>query len=232
MVNGLFTKVGRKLTDETILSVLVLTVFFFLATNFAPQILGLIFAAFTITYLIFLQGGFFKPFKFTVKRVNFNQVLTLVGLGIVGWFGISSILGNVILGANVPLQSVIPTLAAQISPPIISEIPLLKLFVFGIVIPFAETFFFFGVLLAFLALALRVNTNTLQGQLLIGSALGVAFAAFHIFSQGASDFALLADFVFAVISSVLVFRNKELIQAALLHVVANTAIIASQLGLF
>lgn len=223
---------GTRINTELMVAIVIAAIFLFFSVNFSPQILGMIFFGMVVVYYIFAERF---PTKFSKIAENREAIikglLPAIGLLIV-WLAASNYIFSVFQVPEIQTESVVATLAAYTTPPIISEVPMLRFFVFGILIPIAETFFFFGLFVPFIISALRVrigdrfNVSWIIVALIAASVMGI----FHLTTHIALEYALITDFIFAFISGMLVLYYKRLNEAMLLHIIANSVIIASQLG--
>lgn len=203
-----------------------LAVFLFFATNFTPQMLGVIYVLMLFVYAVVLENEF-PEYNIFKGKFNMEMAMPLAAGAIVAYlFIISQIFSYFGAAADIfQPESIINILAAGISPPVITENPYIYLFVYGLLIPIAETLFFLGALLPYIER--KVSKNMLFAIIIIGAVVTL----WHYTAHGFSDTALMADFVFFSISGALVLYKKDLLTPLLMHIIINSWVVAVQVGL-
>ena len=213
---------------ELEVALLAIVAFLFLSVNFSPQIVGVIYVLMAITYGWAVTERKLDDYPISRSKINLGPLLIAIGIAIVAWYAAITFTLSVISPSDVPALSVVGTLAAGTTPSYISENPWSILLVYGILVPIVETLFFFGVVFPYLQRRIGSRDVAFIATLII---LGSAFSLFHIVAHYAQDFALIADWMFAVISGFIVYKSKDLKGAMLFHIVANSAIMVVKLGL-
>jgi membrane protease YdiL (CAAX protease family) len=203
-----------------------------------------------IVYLLIMLADFIwvltdsnLVFKLTKVGSGWGEYIeSFVGLGIflfistllVSIFSPQSILSGGILGGS---QSIFHVLAT--SNPILQGSKVLTFIGWGILIPIIETSFFNGRLLEGLAtyaepvVGHKIDVTKFSMPLFVVMLIVASlFTLFHITAKGLSSVALLVTFIFSVISSIMVMRQRELKGAIVMHVVVNSLAVISMWGLF
>lgn len=200
-------------------------------------------------YLLIMFGDFiwwisdnFVSFPFsrgrqTRKRAYIEAVVALgaflgISYGLISFFSPDTLSSNIVAGT----QSIFQLLAA--STPILQGSNFLTFLGWGIVVPIIETSFFNGRLLEGLStygsdiFERRIREYDLRDKRLWFVIIIVAslFTLFHVTAKSLESLPLLITFIFSVISSVLVIRQKELKGAILLHILTNSLAVASSIG--
>jgi hypothetical protein len=182
-----------------------------------------------------LSKGQASTFQAIIEGLAGLGLFLLVSTILVNYVSAQSISGGVISQA----QSIFHLLAT--STPILKGNAFLTFIAWGILVPIIETSFFNGRLLEGLAtyaenitgkkIPLKLGFNS-QFLMLFIVMLVVAslFTLFHITAKGLSSIPLLITFIFSVISSILVVRQRELRGAVLMHILTNSAAVAATLG--
>ncbi len=190
---------------------------------------------------MWFQSDNFISFKISKGTKSFTWFLeSLAGLGLfliistilVGVFSPQSLAkGGVVAGA----QSIFQLLAT--STPILKGSKFLTFIGFGILVPIIETVFFNGRLLEGLTtyaegvVGKKISLKTYSVELIVVMfVIASLFTLFHVTSKGLASIPLLITFIFSIISSVLVIRHQELKGAILMHIVTNSAAVASSVG--
>jgi len=221
-----------NLSSSREIAFLVLAIFLFFATNFSPPLLGVIYALMLLFYALILENVF-PEFPITARRMDIKKIMLFMLIGIGGWLFLTSFVFNQFgVATNIQQpESIIKVMAASTSPPIITENPYIYLFVFGFIIPIAETLFFLGAILPYINKKLIVDGKYVR---MIAAAVvtGAVVSLWHYTSHVFSDMALIADFIFFFISALIVLEQDDLKIALLLHIVANTLIITKTIGWF
>ena len=216
-----------KLELETAL--LAIVAFLFLSVNFSPQIVGVIYVLMAITYAWAVSERRVDDYPISISRIDLGPFLIAVGIAIVAWYAATVFTFSVMQPvSSVDTFSVVGALAAGTTPSYIHESPWAVLFVYGILVPVVETLFFFGVVMPYLARRIGNRGIALVMTLIVLSSM---FSLFHIVAHYAQDFALIADWLFAMVSGLIVYKYKDLKGAMFFHIVANSIIMASKLGL-
>lgn len=203
-----------------------------------------------VIYLLIMFGDYvwYKSdnfISFPISRGNSGfmvYVESLAGLGVfllistllVSAFDPAALQSPTIIGSA---QSIFHLLAT--STPILKGSKFLTFLGWGLLIPLIETTFWNGRLLEGLSVYIepvlkkkidlnRFSLTTFYVMILVAS----LFTLFHITAKGLESIPLLITFIFSLISSILVIRHRELKGAILMHMVTNTAAVASSFGLF
>jgi len=118
--------------------------------------------------------------------------------------------------------------------PILSGSKFLRHVVWGVLIPIIETKTFFRSVFQWAVhfFRLKFPTNIFSSTaLIVSSAIGFAFALFHILAKGiTSNSALLVTFLFGFVSVEMVIFFKQALEAIFLHIITNTIATMQQLG--
>jgi len=137
--------------------------------------------------------------------------------------------------ATAGLQSMF-NLFATITP-VLADSKILTVISYAVLIPIIETSFFNGRLLEGLATyseiitGKKVDLNSASlGLTVIILVVAALFALYHITAYNLQSTPLLVAFIFSIISSVLVLRQRELKGAIVLHILVNTVGVASAMG--
>lgn len=214
------------------LSILLLIFFIFFATNFSPIHLGIIYVLMIFTYLFAKISNKIPDFPFSIGSKKLPILILIVGITTLAWLFISqyamSIFGFATVGN---LGSVVNLLADNTAPPYITNNPYLFELVFGILIPLAETFFFFGLVMPWIMKHLKFTYSDKFKWIVCIVAIGLICSLFHYTAHIFSNEALIADFIFFALSGIVVLYYKDMTAASLLHIVSNSALIMGMLGL-
>lgn len=211
---------------------IVMAVFLFFATNFSPPLLGVIYVLMIFAYAFVLENVF-PEFPISIGKSKVEKIALFVMIGIAGWLFLSSIIFNYFGVATQISQpeSIIGILAASTTPPIITENSFIYLFVFGFIIPIAETLFFLGFILPYVDKKMT-HRNKYVDWLMAAIVTGAIVSLWHYTAHTFQDMALIADFIFFFISSLIVLEQRDLKIATFLHIIANSLIIMKTIGWF
>lgn len=221
-----------NLSSSREVAFIVMAVFLFFATNFSPPLLGVIYVLMIFAYAFVLENVF-PEFPISKGKMKIEKIALFVMIGIAGWLFLSSFVFNY-FGVSTQItqpESIIGVLAASTSPPIITENSYIYLFVFGFIIPIAETLFFLGFILPYVDTKIK-HRNKYVDWLFAAIVTGAIVSLWHYTAHVFSDMALIADFIFFFISSLIVLEQKDLKIATFLHIVANSLIIMKTIGWF
>ena len=210
----------------------------FLLINFNLE-LGIIYLGMAIidllAYFFAINFHSFTPYPMEKSKSNRLQSIAY-GIGAyVGFIFLTNfIISKFVIAPSDPSafkyisSLVIGTFSAT---PILYGAPALKLFVWGILIPFVETSFFFRTLTQWGIYSANAKTTTFLNKLVIAAFFGGGFALFHIVAKGISNnVQLLVTFIFGVVSVMLVLSFMEKVQAIILHILTNTIAMLYSLG--
>ena len=216
--------------DDYIVHLVVLS---FLLINF-DQTVGLTYAIIalidTVYYYITINSNVFPIWP--IKRDTSSKLLSIVYsvgiylLFVVLAYGAYSIATHSQFNLKLAFSSFPQIIVSTFSStPILSDSAILKVFVWGVLIPFIETIFFFRFLPQWSLKAVNKPTPTpfsIDGQVLSGF-IGVVFMLFHIVSKGIDNNpALLTTFVFGYVSMVVVLYFKQMTEALTIHYINNS----------
>jgi membrane protease YdiL (CAAX protease family) len=200
----------RPLLEDQNIAIATALVFMFLQINFSPPEIGAVYAGMAVLYWAAIRSR--AAYDFFRGRLPQLQSAMLPVVAVLGWilatqWVLGLTLAQISAGAAIPIASV----------------PVLSILVFGLLVPIAETMFFFGV-------AQKFISQRLPNMLLLAGVMGALFALFHLNAHMGITGAVWSDFLFGFISSLLVTRTKELKEAGLAHMLANVLILLPTLG--
>jgi hypothetical protein len=209
----------------------------FLLINFNLE-LGIIYLGMALIdwfsyYLAFKEN----VFKLYPMENNKSNRLVNIAYGIGAYVGFI-FLTNFIVShfATMPIESPFKAISSLIigtfsATPILYGSPYLKLFVWGVLIPYVETSFFFRTLTQWGIHFSNASTIKFVNKLMISVFFGGIFTVFHIVAKGISNNTqLLVTFIFGVVSVLLILHFKEKIQAIVLHITTNSIAMLYSLG--
>lgn len=227
------------LSSSRTIAFLLIAIFIFFATNFSPPMLGVIYVLMLFVYALVVEN-IFPEVPLTINTRKSQKLLILLGGGAIIWLFLSVIvLSNSaimsMLGLNVVnidfknTESIIGLMASSTSPPVITEDPYIYLFVFGLLIPIAESMFFLGALLPFAEKVFRRESKYIRWGLSI-VVIGAVVSLWHYTSHIFNDYALIIDFIFFAVSSCMVLSENDLRSATLLHILWNCLVVSASIG--
>lgn len=220
-----------KFKVELVLTFFALVFTIFLWSNFDPVIASATFAMCVLYWIPISRGkGLVPTFAGRQKAV---QTL-IIGIGVfVAWIFISGMILKTASGSTFSVFSgeVFSQMASLTQVPVLSDDPTMRILVYGVTIPIAETLFAFSFLLfgisALAKVSLKWNPNDPKMYWVVFIIAGL-MAIFHFTVRRFSDVGLLVDFAFFALSGFLVFWRGQLAEAMLLHIANNTAVIISE----
>ena len=137
---------------------------------------------------------------------------------------------------DITTQSIFQLLAT--TTPRLEGSPVFTILAWGLIVPLIETGFFHGNLFAGLAEYARkqrgINVSTTKlttATIILILTIAALFALFHITAKGVGTIPLLITFIFSIISSIMVIRDQETSSAMQFHIISNTTVVLSTLGL-
>lgn len=220
------------LKDEEFLAVGLVILTGFLYLNVSRDI-GTFFSIAAVAYLTAVLSKRTDWFVQFIKRGRFESDAAIGAGMVVVWLVLASFLLTYI--KPVFTFSVIDTLQQlylYTDIPVLSADPNVRFIVFGIAIPIIETTLFLSLVLMFWAKLAKVKIQwhpmqspNFMKMLLVCALVGITASLFHMSARMMADFALIIDFVFFFLSSLIVFRFKELLGAGLFHVLTNSLIL-------
>lgn len=213
-------------SDERELVLLsIITGIFILVT--LDQTIGVVFAMMSFAYAVILNQSSSNVFQFS--RSSFTtQKFGLALLAFGGFVGITAI----VLGGQEQFVGAVTFFASSFLTNFVIDNPFIKLFVFGVFVPIAESLFFFGVILPYILRKAKAKGNLQDSGTLLAVAMTAGVAtAFHFTVRLLNDQALIADLMFFGISGMIAVNQKELSGLTLLHVVANIIFVGPLVGL-
>lgn len=219
--------------------IVVILLFLLLAFD---QDLAMIYILIMLGDYIWYQSDNFISFPISNPSTGDLKVYieSLIGLGfflvistvLVSVFSPQSIANTGIVGTT---QSIFHLLAT--STPILKGSKLLTLLGWGVVVPLIETSFWNGRLMEGLAayaeeiVGKKVSVYIFNIPLFIVMiVVSILFTLFHITAKGLASIPLLITFIFCMISCILVVRHKQTKGAIMMHILTNSAAVASSLG--
>jgi len=228
-----------NLEMSTKVAFILIFVFLFLSTNFSPPELGTLYAFFVAVYFIAMIVDILPEYPISKTHTpDLMKIAPIMVFSLFLWVFLSGALMNY-FGTAVKMESisslfggVLDTLASQTTPPVLVENSCIYLFVFGFLIPIAESMIFLGALLPFVnkIFVLRATSNPYVKMIIVSTVVASVVALWHLTSHMYMDQALISDFLFFFISSVIVLYQKDLKAAIGLHIGTNTMVILRQLG--
>lgn len=198
----------------------------------------------SMIYLLILIGDYIwyrfdRNIVFPLEKTKSNRFSALIEAGIAtaGFFIISSaVIAFAAVDITPSFQSIVSLLAT--ATPVLKGNKILTLIGWGVIIPIIETSFFNGRLLEGIATyaekrtGKKINFNKITTTLIVVVLVIAAFfTLFHLTAKNLASAPLMITFVFSVISSILVIKNKELKQAIILHIITNSLAVLSSFGL-
>jgi len=172
-----------------------------------------------------------ESYPLTKKVGNFTESL-VVAIGAYAVFLVINMVSiNLIKGSSITFSQSISTMSSL---PILAGSTAMTVVGWALIIPIVETTFFFGRLLegGLDTLQLRLNKKidkfTLtKYTILMCLIISTIFTIFH----SKIDLApIVTVFVFGMISCILVIKDKQILSAILLHILANGAALAVKFG--
>lgn len=223
-----------KINTITILGILLFSIAF-LATNFNQQY-GLIFGIMSVaSFLVYLSDSSRRIEFETNSNNRFQSLLyAVIAYGIfifASTFAVSALAPQSIVGGFG--NSVLKFLAAQA--PALADSQLVNFIAFGILTPFIESIFFFGVLMEFIAdrqnvLLSKAGLATFKTWALFAVISGI-FTFFHLTAKVAQgNVAFITTFLFGMLSCFLVVYFNQLEEAVEMHVTSNSVALAVKYG--
>lgn len=213
--------------------ILVSIILLFTLINFDPSFSTIFLAIILVGAFIFSTDK--KP-EILLEKPGNNRItsLAIVGAGFVGFYVLSFIVLNIFGLSTASIFSIyadwLGSLMAQFSPAL-ADNPWLILLAWGALIPFSETFTFFGVVFEWLVEIFKSKFDPKQLRVwMIMLIIAGIFTLFHITAKGfENNPALIMTYIFGFISLTIVLYRKQLFEAVWLHIVINsTAIIFSR----
>jgi len=212
--------------------ILVSIMLLFMLINFDPNFATIFIAIILVGAFIFSTDK--KP-EILLERPGNNRItsLLIVGAGFIGFYVLSFLVLSLFGFPTASIFSIyadwLGSLMAQFSPAL-ADNPWLVLLAWGALIPFSETFTFFGVVFEWLVemFKSKFDPKRLRVWMILALIAGI-FTLFHMTAKGvtaAANAPLIMTFVFGFVSLVLVLYRRQLFEAVWLHIVVNsTAII-------
>lgn len=221
--------------DYVILSALLL----FTLINFNPEVSIIYQFMVVISMILFFIVRTTKPFPvIPVESVKTNRASAFIwGIGSLAVLLFVSSFLLPMLGFAIysnPQSILYSTDSSQAlfpfsAEPILAKSELMSVLIWGQIIPIVETMYFFGILAQFISHMLKVSFSSWGFWMLMGG----IFVLFHMTAKGVTNNeALIVTFLFGVLSMFLINKFRELKQAIILHVTANTLAISNILGIF
>ena len=203
----------------------------FLALTFNPT-LAFIYGLFLLgAYIIIDTLGL--NYKINNITKNTPKQLLIASIGIIIFLAISFVL-DVVLQKSALLKGnffVEYLKIFAVETPLLAGNKLITMGTFSVIIPIIETLFFFGVLLTVILKLSgvsfqKINLNSIIVILLVSS----IFTFFHLQVRGLADnVGLMGYFIFAIISSVMVMKTKEIESAMWFHIMWNLMVVWQKL---
>lgn len=213
------------LRDEQVLSLGLVILSALIYAIISPTI-GALYGIMSLLYFIMVETGLKRGVEFIRQPHNISSTIIGVIILLVIWVGISILITNVIQPAfGVSLFSISDLLNI--------DNPATKLFVYGIFIPAVETPFFLSAVLVFWAgiLGIPILWNTKNKKMYECAILvGITAVAFHMLTIVAlkqvmtiemEALASIPYFLFLTISSLFVFKYRQLVEVMLVHIILN-----------
>lgn len=206
---------GKYLPTEIDEYFLLDAVLVFLMINYNLPLASIYFAMVllgSLMYYVAVDQSLFRWIPFSKKHNRWTSIGVGVGIG-VGFLFIYQWLQTA-----TPLSSVFASAA-------FGESETIGRGVFGFLIPIAETRFFFRTILQWWAWKGNISVSSaLSGDgIKLAIIFGAIFTIFHATSKGITEnLALIATFLFGVISVFSILHFQELTQAIVAHIVVNS----------
>lgn len=213
-----------NLADEKNLVILSLIFGVFILVTLSSTI-GTIYFAMAVVYAIAMQQK--QVISFAKERSNYSKIIPMALFVIILFFGVSALF----LGSFETVQKSVSFFASSFLTNFTIDNALIKIIVFGFFIPIVETLFFYGVIYKFLLSKVRTDGNVRkQGTWVAILMLAGIATSFHFYVRLLNNQALITDLVFFGISAVIVSQQKELSAAATAHIIINTYVMATVVG--
>lgn len=215
----------------------------FLLINFNLQIgtiyLGMAIIDWMAYYLAFDK----KVFKIIPiekdKSKRFQSLVIAMGVYVAFIFAVNFI-GTRFTAAPAGTESIFEYISSLIAAtfsatPILFGSKILRLVVWGVLIPLIETRLFFRTMLqwALRSAGMKFPATVFSKEgIMISAFFGALFAVFHIVAKGiTNNLALTVTFFFGTLSAGLVIHYKQVLEALFLHIITNTIATMQQLGI-
>jgi membrane protease YdiL (CAAX protease family) len=224
-----------ELKDEEIIAVGLLIATSFIYINVSASI-GTLYTLFSVFYLasIFARRKDWVV-EIITKNTDLLKSLILSFASFIVWVCIASFMFVYVkpnMMSAIEFESLFSNIASYTQVPVISTDFMLKLIIYGILIPVIESLFFLSFVLKFWSRLLNVNimwynfrSPYFLKMLYVCALVGACGSLFHLAVRMSSDFALILDFLFFFISSLIVFRTKRLFEAINLHILNNSCVL-------
>lgn len=208
-----------------------LVIIAFLLTNF-DQTIGLVYITLALVDIIYYYFAWDKNIlSYLPIEKNKSNRLMNIGISIVLYFVFvytSYFIISFTQHKTVDLSTAwtsIPAIIVQTfaSTPVLAQSSILKVMIWGVLIPVVETLFFFRLITHWSSRYANVKPTvfSLSGQIL-AIFNGIIFFLFHVVAKGISNNeALLTTFLFGYFSVLIVMYFGEMVHALILHVINN-----------
>lgn len=221
------TETGQNgLRAEVLISGFLTIAFLFLSINFDSN-LGLFYAVISGLYFISVVTPSFEEVEIFVKQDYVSAIASsFVILAI--WAGVSMYIWQILGGTQVvfgqfpgSFLAFFQQLSLSTNVPVLAADPTVNLFVYGGLIPFAESMLFLSVglilvvrLLNFLSGSnFRITWSTKPGDMIAMVAvcviIGILGSLFHLTARFANDIPLVIDFFFFSFSALVVYASTS-----------------------
>lgn len=223
----------KQIGIEAIIIGLMMVLTFFLWSNFNPIIASATFAMFVL-YWIASGRRFLGRVQLLKQKKELIQTVLIGSVAFVVWIGLSNLLLSNLTETTFSIFSleVFSQLAQETNLPVIgSADQTMKILVYGITIPVAESVFAFSFLPLILSRIgnVKMTWNPRSPKMwAVISVIALIMAIFHSTVRRFSDVGLVVDFVFFAFSGILLYWRGQLAELILLHIFTNSAVVISE----
>lgn len=215
--------------DDTKLALVLLVFAVFAMTVLSFQI-GVALVVYAFIYLWAISRKPVWGYQFSKNPTTLLALLGIPAAIFLGYVFINDIIiGSLGFGSSLQLYST--SLQAIVT----IDTPIVRFFIWGVLIPILETMFFVGVIGFFLAKQLGVEskliTNKLDTWVVVGL-VGLIAAVFHIVSQLTAPELLIMDVILFGICMTMTLKFQDLKQAAIFHIIINSVVMIFIRGVF
>ena len=227
---------SRHLEDEVIITIamIIMAIFSFLAIS---QDAGIVLFMMVMSYFVAVSSK-------TVHEVevirserdarNGLKVISIIFATVAAWIIINSFIFGLSQGQFTAYSTeMFKAVYIHSNIPILATDPVMIQLVWGFIFPIIESMFFLSVVLMVFhrvvfknwELPKRITRKNVGRVAWVAMLVGATASLIHLNVRQASDWALLGDFVFFSISSLVVYKTRQLLEAAGVHSIINNLVL-------
>lgn len=226
----------KNVEDEVMVTIALIILSLFAYLSVSPEA-GIVLFMMVMTYFVSLGSKNLREIEVLRNDKKSRDVLKIGGI-ILAATSIWIVVNSVIYGASrgefsIYSPDMFKAVYLHSNIPILATDPVMIQTIWGFVFPIIESFFFLSVVLLFFNRIIfgrwkvpeKIDSRNIGKVFWVAMLVGATASLIHFQTRQAESWALLGDFVFFSLSSVVVYKTKQLLEAAGVHGIINNLVL-------